>query len=87
MRRGRRVDLAHLVNCHRNSGYAAWVDDKAGTSIITEPYAKTYQPYLAVRMPVMAFMAVNGVDYPGGNVTLVGRYRGRLSVVVLEVGY
>jgi len=75
----------HLVGT--GWGYAAWVNDKVGTSIITGPYAKTYQPYLAVRMPVIGIMAMNGVDYPGGNLTLVGRYRGRLSVVVLEVGY
>ncbi|MGN6821098.1 MAG: hypothetical protein ACTHJR_20785 [Sphingomonas sp.] len=70
-----------------NWGYVDWVDDKAGVSTITGPFAKTYQPFFTAQMPTMAIMAMNGVDYPGGNMTLVGRYRGRLSVVVLEVGY
>ncbi len=70
-----------------NWGYADWVDDKAGMSTITAPFAKTYQPFFTARMPTIAIMAMNGVDYPGGNITLVGRYRGQLSVVVLEVGF
>ena len=68
-------------------GYADWVDDKTGVSTITSPFAKTYLPFFTARMPTIAIMAMNGVDYPGGNITLVGRYRGRLCVVVLDVGY
>jgi hypothetical protein len=32
-------------------------------------------------------MAMNGPDYLGGNVTLVGRIKKRLIVVTLDVGY
>jgi hypothetical protein len=68
-------------------GYADWVDDKAGISTITAPFATTFQPFFTARMPTMAIMAMNGVDYSGGNITLVGRYRSRLTIVILDVGY
>lgn len=67
--------------------YGAWADDQAGTTIVTAPYAKTFQPLFAAQMSTSAIMAMNGPDYPGGNVTLVGRVGDRLAVVTLEVGY
>ena len=68
-------------------GYGAWADDRAGTALITAPYAKTFQPLFTAQMSTSAIMAMNGPDYPGGNVTLVGRVGDRLTVVTLEVGY
>jgi len=41
----------------------------------------------SARMAVSAILAMNGVDWPGGNVTLVGRINGRLTVVTLAVTY
>jgi hypothetical protein len=68
-------------------GYGAWADDRAGITLVTAPYAKIFQPLFTARMSTSAIMAMNGPDYPGGNVTLVGRVGGRLTVITLEVGY
>ena len=68
-------------------GYGAWADDRGGITFVTAPYAKTFQPLFTAQMSTSAIMAMNGPDYPGGNVTLVGRVGGRLTVVTLEVGY
>ena len=38
-------------------------------------------------MKTIAIMAMNGPDWPGGNVTLVGRIDGRLTIVTLDVGF
>jgi hypothetical protein len=67
--------------------YGAWADDQAGTTIITAPDAKAFQPLFTARLAVSAIMAMNGPDWPGGNMTLVGRIGGHLTVVTLEVGY
>jgi hypothetical protein len=67
--------------------YRAWADDQAGTTLITAPYTKTFQPLFTAQMSTSAIMAMNGPDFPGGNVTLVGRIGDRLTVVTLEVGY
>jgi hypothetical protein len=68
-------------------GYDAWADDRAGTTVITAPYGAAFQPLFTARMSTHAIMAMNGPDYPGGNVTLVGKVGGRMTVVTLEVGY
>jgi hypothetical protein len=68
-------------------GYAAWVDDRAKTTIITAPGATTFQPLFTAQMTSSAMMAMNSPDSPGGNITLVGRINDRLTVVTLEVGY
>lgn len=68
-------------------GYGAWVDDRAGTTVVTAPFAKTFEPLFTARMPVIAMMAMNGPDWPGGNMTLVGRIDGRITIVTLEIGY
>ena len=67
--------------------YDAWADDRKGTTIVTAPYAKTFRPLFTARMKTIAIMAMHGPDWPGGNVTLVGRIKGRLTIVTLEVGY
>lgn len=68
-------------------GYGAWADDRAKTTIITAPGAKTFQPLFTAQMTSSAIMAMNGPDWPGGNVTLVSKIKGRLTVITLEVGY
>lgn len=68
-------------------GYGAWADDRAKATIVTAPGAATFQPLFTARMTASAIMAMNGPDWPGGNVTLVGEIEGRLTVVTLEVGY
>ena len=68
-------------------GYGAWADDGAGTTLVTAPYARTFQPLFTAQMSASTIMAMNGPDYPGGNVTLVGRVWDRLTAVTLEVGY
>ncbi|GHH07545.1 hypothetical protein GCM10008023_01740 [Sphingomonas glacialis] len=68
-------------------GYGAWVDDRTKTTIVTAPGATTFQPLFTAQMTSSAIMAMNGPDWPGGNVTLVGKIKGRLTVVTLETGY
>jgi hypothetical protein len=68
-------------------GYAAWADDRAGTTIVTAPGREAFEPLFTARMAVSAIMAINGPDWPGGNMTLVGRIEGRLVVVVLQIAY
>ncbi|MGN7998656.1 hypothetical protein [Sphingomonas sp. 22176] len=68
-------------------GYGAWADDRASTTLVTAPYAKTFKPLFTAQMSTIAIMAMNGPDYPGGNVTLVGRVQDRLTVATLEVGF
>lgn len=68
-------------------GYGAWVDDRTKTTIVTAPGATTFQPLFTAQMTSSAIMAMNGPDWPGGNVTLVGKIKGQLTVVTLETGY
>lgn len=68
-------------------GYGAWADDRARTTIVTAPGATTFQPLFTAQMTSTAIMAMNSPDSPGGNVTLVGRIKGQLTVVTLEVRY
>jgi hypothetical protein len=68
-------------------GYGAWADDRSNTTIVTAPGAKTFQPLFTAQLTTSAIMAMNGPDWPGGNVTLVGKMKGRLTIVTLEVGY
>lgn len=68
-------------------GYSAWRDAKAGETLVTRPWAKTFDPFFAIRMEVVAIAAMNGPDWPGGNMTLAGRIDGRLTIVVLDIGY
>jgi len=68
-------------------GYNAWLNPKLNTTTVTAPYVKTFEPLFTARMRTLAIMAMNGPDYPGGNVTLVGWINGKLMVVTLEVGW
>ena len=68
-------------------GYGAWTDMRAETTVVTAPNATTFQPLFTARMATDAIAAMNGPDWPGGNITLVGRIGRRLTVVTLEVGY
>jgi hypothetical protein len=68
-------------------GYRAWADDRSTTTIVTAPGAKTFQPLFTAQLTTSAIMAMNGPDWPGGNVTLVGKMKRRLTIVTLEVGY
>lgn len=68
-------------------GFAAWVDDRARTTIVTVLGARTFVPLFSAHLRVEAALAMNSPDAPLANVTLVGRIRGRLTVVVLAVAY
>lgn len=68
-------------------GYSAWTNAKAGTTIVTVPSQPRFEPLFTARMKAKAMMAMNSPDAPLGNVTLVGKINGRLTVVTLEVGY
>ena len=67
--------------------YGAWADDRAHITVVTAPYTKTFEPLFTASMATDSIAAMNGVDWPGGNVTLVGRINGQLTVVTLEVSY
>ena len=68
-------------------GYGAWADDREKITIVTAPGETSFQPLFTARMTPIAMMAMNGPDWPGGNVTLVGRIKGRLTIMTLEVSY
>ena len=68
-------------------GYAAWANDRAGLTIISAPFNKTFQPLFTVQMTTRAIMAMDGPDSPSGNVTLVGVIKDQLTIMTLEVGY
>jgi len=68
-------------------GYNAWLDSKSGNTLITPPFQNSFEPLFTAKMPVTAIMAMNSIDSMSGNVTLVGRIDGRLTVVALEVTY
>jgi len=67
--------------------FGAWVDDARGKTIVTSPASTTFETLFTADMRTSAIMAMNGPDWPGGNVTLVGRVNGRLTIVTLEVNY
>lgn len=68
-------------------GYGAWTDPKTSITIVAAPFQTKFEPLFTARMKATAMMAMNSPDAPFGNVTLVGKINGRLSVVTLEVGY
>lgn len=68
-------------------GFAAWSDDGTGLTYITAPFAKTYQPLSAVRLPVINIMAMNSPDAPLADMTLLTRIDGQPALVTLEVIY
>jgi hypothetical protein len=68
-------------------GFAAWTDDRAGLTYITEPFAKTYQPLMTVRLPVTNIMAMNSPDAPLADMTLLTRINGQPALMTLEVSY
>ncbi len=67
--------------------FGAWADDIKHRTIVTAPRGKDYAPLFSVDMDGLSIAAMSGPDYPGGNITLVGRADGRLVVLTLEVGY
>lgn len=68
-------------------GYSAWLNRNGRSTIVTAPFAKTFEPLFITQMPVTAIMAMNSPDAPMGNVTLVGRVRGKVAIVVLEASF
>lgn len=68
-------------------GYAGWTNPKTGILTVTVPSEKTFVPLFTTRMNPTAMMAMNSIDAPLGNITLVGKIKGRLTVVTLEVRY
>lgn len=68
-------------------GYGAWADDQKHVTIITAPEGNAFEPLFTTPMEVSAIMAMNGPDWPGGNITLVGKVDGKLMIVTLEETY
>lgn len=70
-------------------GYAAWANPKTGIITVAVPFQtqKTFVPLFTTRMKASAMMAMNSIDAPLGNITLVGKIKDRLTIVTLEVGY
>lgn len=70
-------------------GYAAWSNPKTGIITVAVPFQtqKRFVPLFTTRMKASAMMAMNSIDAPLGNITLVGKIKGRLTIVTLEVGY
>lgn len=68
-------------------GFAAWADDQIGVTYVTTPFAKIYQPFMAVRMPVTKIMAMNSPDAPLADMTLLTRIDEQPVLMTLEVVY
>lgn len=68
-------------------GYSAWYDPKERSTIVTAPFAKSFEPPFVAHMPVIAITAMNSPDAPLGNVSVIGRIGGKLVVIVLEVSF
>jgi hypothetical protein len=68
-------------------GFDAWTSDQGRTALVTAPRSTIAEPLFTARMAVSAIMAMNSPDASSGNVTLVGKIAGKLTVVTLEVGW
>lgn len=68
-------------------GFTAWSDPKSGNTVVSSPQGTAFEQLYSIRMPVTAMMAMNSPDSPTGNITVVGRVDGRLTVVTLQVSY
>jgi hypothetical protein len=77
----------HLRWTGASGGFGAWADDRAGTTIVTAPFAKGFTPLFSARMKPLGFMAMNSVDAPLANITLVARIGGKLMLITLLVSY
>ncbi len=71
----------------RSWGFGAWIDDKAQSTLITAPSAKTDQPLFSLDAVSISMMAMQSPDTPSGDLTLVSRIKGKLVVMTLEVSY
>lgn len=69
-----------------SASMSAWVDEKAGTTVITKPYVKTFTPLFTADFPVMAMIAMIDPHGVGADITLIGRRSGRLVAVTVTVG-
>jgi hypothetical protein len=67
--------------------HEAWADDRHGTTLVTVRVRDRFDPLFTSPMRTKAIMAMDGVDWNGGAVTLVGQLDGRLVLVVLELLY
>jgi hypothetical protein len=67
--------------------HEAWADDRSGTTLVTVRVRERFDPLFTSPMRTEAIMAMDGVDWNGGAVTLVGQLDGRLTLVVLELLY
>ena len=70
-----------------SGGYGAWTNPRTEILTVTAPLQKTFVPLFTTRMKVSAVMAMNSSDAPLGDITLVGKIKGRLTVVTVEVSY
>jgi hypothetical protein len=75
----------HLVG--HSWGYGAWVGAGGQLTTISAPFGQTFQPLFEARMAAIAILAMNGPDYPGGDVTLVGTIKEQPIVMTMEVGW
>lgn len=77
----------HLRPVATSWGYGAWADDRAGTTLVTVPFRQAFTPLFSARIKLLGFMAMNSIDAPLGNMTMVARIDGKLTVVTLLVTY
>ena len=67
--------------------HAAWANDQAGTTLVTAPNAYLFEPLFTAAMTTHSIVAMASPDSPSSTITLVGRIKGRLTVVALEINY
>lgn len=68
-------------------GYGLWADDRRHSTVVTAPQRNTSTRFFTAEIALIGAGAMNGPDWPGGNITMVGRVKGKLIAVTLEVTY
>ncbi|MEP9358841.1 hypothetical protein [Sphingomonas sp. KR3-1] len=78
---------SHLHWLAGSWGFGAWGDDRTGQTRVTVPFGKVFTPFFSARLKPLGFMAMNSIDAPLGNVTMVAGIDGKLTIVTLLVSY
>ena len=68
-------------------GYRAWVDERAGTTLLTKSRGATAQAVATVQMRTVGISALDSPDSPSSNVTLVGSTKGGDLLMLLAIRY
>lgn len=68
-------------------GYRAWVDERAGTTLLTQSRGATVWEIATVQMRTVGISAINSPDAPISNVTVVGSTKEGDLLLLLGIHY